>query len=574
MKQDFKVYLRLLSYLKPFVGIMVLVVVGFALNAATEVSVAKLLEKIINAIQNRDQSFTTLFPILVVLLMLFRGIGLFVGGYFTAVISRNLIFNIRQEVFAKLLRLPAQYYLDNSSGHITAKIMYNVEQLTAASTESLKTLLQQGLIASALLGYLLYTNWRLTAVILIFGPLIGLMIRKASKRMRKLSIQVQNTMGDVNHVVQESVGGHLVVKGFGGQSYELDRFRKHSIENLKRGLKMVVVQQLNSPVVQLIMSIALSIIMYIALRPEILQDTSAGQFVAYITAAGMLSKPIKALTDVNEKLQRGMAAAHSVFELLDLPEEKNTGKLTPVLKGHVEFKNVNMIYANGYHAIQDFTLNIEAGQTVALVGRSGAGKSSLVNLLMRFQDIDSGHLLFDGIDIEDIEVSSLRAQIAMVNQQVVLFNRSIRENIAYGQLESATDEEVIAAAKAAYAHDFIMSLPQGYDTEVGAQGLSLSGGQRQRIAIARAILKNAPILILDEATSAIDNESEHFIQKAFDQAMQHRTTIVIAHRLSTIENADLIVVMDKGRIIEQGTHSELLAAHGAYYQLHERNFEE
>ena len=574
MKQDFKVYLRLLSYLKPFVGIMVLVVVGFALNAATEVSVAKLLEKIINAIQTKDQSFTTLFPILVVLLMFFRGVGLFIGGYFTAVISRNLIFNIRQEVFAKLLRLPAQYYLDNSSGHITAKIMYNVEQLTAASTESLKTILQQGMITIALLGYLLYTNWRLTAVILIFGPLIGFIIRKASKRMRKLSVQVQDTMGDVNHVVQEAVGGQLVVKGFGGQPYEQERFKQHSLENLKRGLKMVIVQQLNSPIVQLIMSIALSIIMYIALRPEILQDTSAGQFIAYITAAGMLSKPIKTLTDVNEKLQRGMAAAHSVFELLDLPEEKNNGTLTPVLKGNVEFKNVNMMYADGYHAIQDFTLKIEAGQTVALVGRSGAGKSSLVNLLMRFQEINSGSLLFDGIAIQDIEVSSLRTQIAMVNQQVVLFNRTIRENIAYGQLESATDEEVIAAAKAAYAHDFIMSLPNGYDTEVGAQGLSLSGGQRQRIAIARAILKNAPILILDEATSALDNESEHFIQKAFDEAMQHRTTIVIAHRLSTIENADVIVVMDKGRIIEQGTHTELLAAHGAYYQLHARNFEE
>ncbi|MGR3978144.1 lipid A export permease/ATP-binding protein MsbA [Acinetobacter sp. 1207_04] len=574
MKQDFKVYLRLLSYLKPFVGIMVLVVVGFALNAATEVSVAKLLEKIINAIQTRDQSFTTLFPILVVLLMFFRGVGLFIGGYFTAVISRNLIFNIRQEVFAKLLRLPAQYYLDNSSGHITAKIMYNVEQLTAASTESLKTVLQQGMITIALLGYLLYTNWRLTAVILIFGPLIGIIIRKASKRMRKLSVQVQDTMGDVNHVVQEAVGGQLVVKGFGGQSYEQERFKQHSLENLKRGLKMVIVQQLNSPIVQLIMSIALSIIMYIALRPEILQDTSAGQFIAYITAAGMLSKPIKTLTDVNEKLQRGMAAAHSVFELLDLPEEKNNGTLTPVLKGNVEFKNVNMKYADGYHAIQDFTLKIEAGQTVALVGRSGAGKSSLVNLLMRFQEINSGSLLFDGIAIQDIEVNSLRTQIAMVNQQVVLFNRTIRENIAYGQLESATDEEVIAAAKAAYAHDFIMSLPNGYDTEVGAQGLSLSGGQRQRIAIARAILKNAPILILDEATSALDNESEHYIQKAFDEAMQHRTTIVIAHRLSTIENADVIVVMDKGRIIEQGTHSALLAAHGAYYQLHARNFEE
>ena len=574
MKQDFKVYLRLLSYLKPFVGIMVLVVVGFALNAATEVSVAKLLEKIINAIQTRDQSFTTLFPILVVLLMFFRGVGLFIGGYFTAVISRNLIFNIRQEVFAKLLRLPAQYYLDNSSGHITAKIMYNVEQLTAASTESLKTVLQQGMITIALLGYLLYTNWRLTAVILIFGPLIGIIIRKASKRMRKLSVQVQDTMGDVNHVVQEAVGGQLVVKGFGGQPYEQERFKQHSLENLKRGLKMVIVQQLNSPIVQLIMSIALSIIMYIALRPEILQDTSAGQFIAYITAAGMLSKPIKTLTDVNEKLQRGMAAAHSVFELLDLPEEKNNGTLTPVLKGNVEFKNVNMMYADGYHAIQDFTLKIEAGQTVALVGRSGAGKSSLVNLLMRFQEINSGSLLFDGIAIQDIEVNSLRTQIAMVNQQVVLFNRTIRENIAYGQLESATDEEVIAAAKAAYAHDFIMSLPNGYDTEVGAQGLSLSGGQRQRIAIARAILKNAPILILDEATSALDNESEHYIQKAFDEAMQHRTTIVIAHRLSTIENADVIVVMDKGRIIGQGTHSELLAAHGAYYQLHARNFEE
>ncbi|QOW45705.1 lipid A export permease/ATP-binding protein MsbA [Acinetobacter piscicola] len=574
MKQDFKVYLRLLSYLKPFWGIAILVVLGFAINAATEVSVAKLLEKIITAIQEKDRSFTTLFPALVVLLMFFRGVGLFMGGYFTAVISRNLIFNIRQEVFAKLLRLPAQYYLDNSSGHITAKIMYNVEQLTAASTESLKTIVQQGLITISLLGYLLYINWKLTCCILIFGPLIGVIIRKASKRMRKLSTQVQNTMGDVNHVVQESVNGQLVVKGFGGQTAEQTRFKDHSLENLKRGLKMVVVQQLNSPIVQLIMSIALSIIMWIALRPEIIGDISAGEFVSYITAAGMLSKPIKTLTDVNEKLQRGMAAAHSVFELLDLPEEKNAGTLTPQLQGRVEFKHVNMTYPDGYQAISDFTLTIEKGQTVAIVGRSGAGKSSLVNLLMRYNEISSGQIELDGYQIQDIEITCLRTQIAIVNQQVVLFNRSIRENIAYGQLEGATDEQVIAAAKAAYAHDFIMALPRGYDTEVGAQGLTLSGGQRQRIAIARAILKNAPILILDEATSALDNESEHFIQKAFDEQMEHRTTIVIAHRLSTIENADVIVVMDKGRIIEQGTHAALLAQHGAYHQLHERSFEE
>ncbi len=574
MKQEFKVYLRLLAYLKPFWGIALLVVFGFAMNAATEVSVAKLLEKIITAINEKDQSFTTLFPFLVVLLMFFRGLGSFIGGYFTAVISRNLIFNIRQEVFAKLLRLPAQYYLDNSSGHITAKIMYNVEQLTAASTESLKTIVQQGLIALGLLGYLIYTNWRLTLCILVFAPLIGLLIRKASKRMRKLSIQVQNTMGDVNHVVQETVSGHLVVKGFGGQEYEQTRFKDSSLENLRRGLKMVVVQQINSPVVQFIMSIAMSLIIWIALRPEILGDTTAGQFVAYITAAGMLSKPIKTLTDVNEKLQRGLAAAHSVFELLDLPEEKNTGIATPKLQGNIQFQHVNLIYADGSHAIRDFNLTVKAGETVALVGRSGAGKSSLVNVLVRYQEVSSGQLSLDGYPLEEIEMNCLRSQIAMVNQQVVLFNRTIRENIAYGQLDGATDEQVIAAAKAAFAHDFIMKLPQGYDTYIGAQGLSLSGGQRQRLAIARAILKDAPILILDEATSALDNESEHFIQQAFDSAMQHRTTIVIAHRLSTIENADCIVVMDQGAIVEQGTHTELLALKGVYYQLHQRNFEE
>ncbi|ENX00775.1 lipid A export ATP-binding/permease MsbA [Acinetobacter sp. CIP 101934] len=574
MKQDLKVYLRLLSYLKQFWGLALLVILGFAINAATEVSVAKLLEYIIEAIQTRDQGFTTIFPFLVVLLIFFRGVGLFLGGYFTAVISRNLVFNIRQEVFAKLMRLPSQYFLDNTSGHITAKIMYNVEQLTAASSDSLKVIVQQGLITIALIGYLLYTNWRLTLIILIFAPIIGLLIRKAAQRMRKLSKQVQNTMGDVNHVVQESVNANMVVKAFGGQTYEQERFRKHSLENLRRGLKMVVVKELNSPIVQLIMSIALSIVMFLALRPEILRDTTAGEFVAYITVAGMLSKPIKALTEVNEKIQRGMAAAYSVFELLDMPEEKNAGTFKDTLKGNIQLKNVNLTYSDGYQALTDLNLDVKAGQTVALVGRSGAGKTSLVNLLMRYQEASSGQILFDGKDIEDFELNALRTQISMVNQQVVLFNRTVRENIAYGQLEDAAEEDIIAAAKAAYAHDFIMALPNGYDTELGAQGLNLSGGQRQRIAIARAILKNAPILILDEATSALDNESEYFIQRAFDAAMQDRTTIVIAHRLSTIENADSIVVMDQGRILEQGTHQELINRKGAYYQLHQRNFEE
>ncbi|MBF7683157.1 lipid A export permease/ATP-binding protein MsbA [Acinetobacter sp. B5B] len=574
MKQDFQVYFRLIAYLKPYWGYAVLVLIGFTLSAATEVSIAKLLEFIINAIQNKNTAQTSLFPFLIILLIFVRGVGSFLGDYFSAVISRNLIFVIREEVFAKLLRLPSNYYLENSSGHITSKVLFNIEQLTAASSESVQTLFKEGLITLGLLGYLLYQNWRLTLVILVFAPLIGYSVSKAAKRMRRLSTQVQDTMGDVNHVVQESILGQAVVKGYCGQALEEKRLHHYSMANLKRGLKLLVVNVLNTPVVQLIMACSMAIIMWLALRPEVLGNTSAAQFVSFITAAGMLSKPIKNLTTVNEKLQRGLAAAHSVFEILDLPEEKNTGTLHPKLQGDIRFSHVDLVYPDGSQAIYDFNLNIYAGQTVALVGRSGAGKSSLVNLVTRFQDASQGDIYFDGHHIHDIELNCLRRQVAIVNQQVFLFDRTIKENIAYGQLDDINDEDVVLAAKMAYIHDFIMTLPEGYETRLGSQGLNLSGGQRQRLAIARAILKNAPILILDEATSALDNESEYFIQRAFEEAMKERTTIVIAHRLSTIENADQIVVMDQGRIIEQGTHQELLEQRGAYYQLHERNFEE
>ncbi|MBH0096612.1 lipid A export permease/ATP-binding protein MsbA [Psychrobacter sp. NZS113] len=568
-----KTLLRLLRYLKPYWWALALVVLGFAINAGTEIWVAKLLQYITDAINQGDQSKQNLFPLLIITLFFVRGLGSFLGNYYSALVSRNLVYELRVEVFNKLLRLPSSFYLANPAGTISSKLIFDVEQVTAASTESMKTLLRDGLTVLALIGFLLYSNWRLTLILFLVLPPILWLIRIASKRYLRLSKGIQETMGDVSHITNEVIGGYQVVKNYGGQAYEAERFDKTSKKNLLQGMKVVVTNSINTPAVQLLMAIAMSVVVWLALRPSVINNISAGEFISYIAAAGLLSKPVRSLTDINQKLQKGIAAGESIFALLDEPEEKDTGVISSALTGEMKLDNVSLIYPDSTVALRDFTLDIRAGETVALVGRSGAGKSSLVNLLTRTLSTSAGQITLDGMPIEDIKLESLRAQIAMVNQQVVLFNTTVFNNIAYGSLANKRQSEVERAAKDAFAHDFIMKMPNGYQSEIGAEGLQLSGGQRQRLSIARALLKDAPILILDEATSALDNESEHYIQQALDNVMKNRTTLVIAHRLTTIESADRIAVLDAGQIVELGTHTELMQLQGYYAQMYDRDFE-
>jgi subfamily B ATP-binding cassette protein MsbA len=570
-----QLYLRLLSYVKPYWRTFAISVIAMAITAATEPLLPALLKPMLDGtFVHKDDTVIKWAPILILVIFFVRGVSSFVGTYAIGWVGNKVVMVLREKMFHKLLTLPTRYFDDHATGNLISKLTFDVTQVTAAATNVVTVSIKDSIMIVGLLGWLFYLNWQLTLLSLIMLPIIAVLLKYINARLRNASRDSQRAMGDITQVIEESVAAHKVVKLFGGQQYESNRFSDQANWVRRHTMKQAMAAAINVPIVQMIAAIALSVIVYLATVQSRTDETTVGGFLSFIAAMLMLTAPIKRLTGVSEFLQRGLAASESVFELLDTPGEINNGKVAiGRAAGRIGFEHVSLSYQEDDRlALRDICLEIPAGQAVALVGASGGGKSTLANLVPRFYQPSSGRITLDGHDLADLTLASLRANIALVSQEVVLFNDTVAANIAYGQMREVPEAEIVAAAKAAHAMEFINEMPQGLNTLVGERGVKLSGGQRQRIAIARAILKNAPILILDEATSALDSESERHVQAALDTLMQGRTSLVIAHRLSTIEKADRIVVLQKGEIVEMGTHQELLEMKGVYAQLHRIQF--
>ncbi len=569
-----RVYKRLLSYSLRYWPLLLLGVVGMAVSAASETGFVALMQPLLDgSFVDKDPAAMKWVPVLLILVFVARGVATFAAGYAMSVIGRGVIKHFRARMFDRYVNMPASYFDRISSGALISKVTYDVEQLADAAVNSFTIVIRDTLTVAGLLGWMFYLNWRLAAAVLVVAPFVTALVVYITRRFRRISQRIQQSMGQVTHVTQEMIEGNRIVKIYGGSEYEREHFEAINEHNRRQHIKMAVTRSAGTPIVQLLVGLVLVGIIVFATHQKS-GGVSVGTFMSFMVAMMALLTPIRRLTNVNAIVQKGLVAGESIFGVLDAETERDTG--TGELeraKGDVRYENVSLVYDSSDQPVLDsVSFSVAAGQTIALVGRSGAGKTSLVNLLPRLYEPSAGRIFLDDIEIGELTLASLRRQIAYVGQQVTLFNDTIRNNIAYGELRQASEAAIIEAAKAAHAWEFIQALPRGLDTEVGEKGLRLSGGQRQRLAIARALLKNAPVLILDEATASLDTESERHIQAALELLSKNRTTLVIAHRLSTIENADCILVMDAGRIVETGSHQALLAKGGAYARLHRLQF--
>jgi ATP-binding cassette, subfamily B, bacterial MsbA len=567
-----ELYFRLLTYVRPYWKVFAGALAAMGLSSLAEPVFPAMMKKLL------DDGFSAaagpwdwlLYPLAIMGIFLARAVFGFIGEYAMSWVSNNVVTELRQAMFARMVRLPTRYYSDNLSGRLMSRIAYDVTGVAGAATNALTSLIKDSLAIVGLMAWLLYLNWQLTLITLSVVPFIAVVVRTFSKRLRSVAKGQQESMGRITQVLQETIEGHKVVKIFGGQTYEEKRFYQSVREQRRLAMRATMATAAQSPIVQFFAASGVAIIMGVALKQAAGDQTTVGSFVSFITAMLMILPPLRRITDVNAPIQRGLAAAESVFSLIDEAAEEDTG--TEVLgraQGLVEFDNVSFTYPGSERpALAGISLTIRPGESVALVGPSGSGKTTAANLLPRFYAIDAGQIRIDGHALPNIRLDSLRDNIALVSQDVVLFNDTIAANIAYGGKSGATPEEIRAAAKAAHALEFIDALPEGMATMIGENGVKLSGGQRQRLAIARAILKDAPILVLDEATSALDTESERHVQAALDELMKGRSTLVIAHRLSTVERADRIVALAHGHKQEEGSHAELLAHDGLYARLY------
>ena len=567
---------RLLQYIKPFKFIFAFAIIGMVINASIDaLFISKIQTFIDEGITGQSSNVLTYAPIFVIVVFVLRGLSNFMATFGLGLVGSNIVMNMRQELYEKIMSLPVSFHDANSTGSLISKITYDTEQLENACSKALLVVVREGAFVIGLMTIMFYHSWQLSIAILVLVPFVALIVTYVTKRFRVISKRIQQAMGHVTRQSEQMISGHKVILAFGGQEKEKNEFLKINNNNRQQKMKMVSTRVLSVSSIQIIASFALAAVLYMAAMPEMLSSLTPGTFTVVITSMMTLLRPLKQLTTVNSELQRGLTAAQSVFQVLDEESESNTGTVIKgSVKGKVSFKNLNFAYPNSeIQVIKDLNLEIEAGTTVALVGRSGSGKTTISNFIPRYYYPQSGHVEIDGTDINDFELSNLRSHIALVSQHVTLFNDSIAANIAYGD-KKVTREEIEQAAELAHVTEFSNNMEFGLDTEVGENGVLLSGGQRQRIAIARALLRNAPILIMDEATSALDTESERAIQDALNKLMKNRTSLVIAHRLSTIENADKIIVMEQGEILEQGSHAELLEKKGAYAALHQLQFSE